>query len=585
MTSGHQILAPYPAAGEGADPRRWLTLVILLLAAFMNLLDVSIVNIAIPSIQRDLHASYADVQWALAGYTLAYALVLITGGRLGDAFGRKRLFLIGVIGFTIMSALCGAAQSAGVLIACRVVQGAMGGIMVPQVLSVIQVIFGPAERIKALAGFGVTAGLGTVSGPLLGGLLIQHNLFGLGWRPIFLINVPVGIIAVAASVILVRESRAPRRPRLDAAGVALISVALLLLLYPLVQGRELGWPAWTFASMAASVPVLALFAAYERGKDRRDGSALVPLSLFRQRAFAAGIAIAVTFFLGVTSFALILTLFLQTGLGFTPLHAGLTFLPFSGGVLVASGAAARLAPRFGRGVTMTGALVMSAGMTGLIATVHHYGQAVTTGQMVPALAVAGLGMGTVLAPLADILLAGVSRQHAGSASGLLNTAIQLGASVGIAAIGVIFFGLLGSQAGPAASAVTPQLRTGLAVAGVPARQSGQIVTQFRGCLHDRLVAADPTVTPAACRPAPGQVISPAAGRALAAAGGSAVRRDFAASLQRTLWFQVGVFLLSFLLMLALPAGSGRRPADRGPAGDLAGADGSAAALVPAAERH
>ncbi len=583
MSSGPQILPPSAAAGEDADPRRWLTLVILLLAAFMNLLDVSIVNIAIPSIQRDLHASYADVQWALAGYTLAYALVLITGGRLGDAFGRKRLFLIGVIGFTIMSALCGAAQSAEMLIACRVVQGAMGGIMVPQVLSVIQVIFPPAERIKALAGFGVTAGLGTVSGPLLGGLLIQHNLFGLLWRPIFLINIPVGIIAVAASVVLVRESRAPRPPRLDAIGVVLVSVALLLLLYPLVQGRELGWPAWTFVSMAASVPVLALFAGYERAKDRRDGSPLVQLSLFRQRAFAAGIAIAVTFFLGVTSFALILTLSLQTGLGFTPLHAGLTFLPFSGGVLIASGAAARLAPRFGRGVTMTGALIMAAGMAALIAIVHHYGQAVTTWEMVPALVLAGLGMGGVLAPLSDILLAGVPRQHAGSASGLLNTAIQLGASVGIAVIGVIFFGILGSQSGPAASAVTPALRTGLAAAEVPAQYSGRIVTQFRICLHDQLVAADPTVTPAACKPAAGEVPSPAASRALAAAGSSAVHRDFAASLQRTLWFQVGVFLLSFLLMLVLPARSGRRSAAGEAAAGYAGADSPAAALVPAAE--
>ena len=244
MSSDAQILAP-PATASQADPRRWLTLVILLLAGFMNLLDVSIVNIAIPSIQRDLHASYADVQWALAGYTLAYALVLITGGRLGDTFGRKRLFLIGVAGFTIMSALCGAATGPGMLIGCRVAQGAMGAIMVPQVLAVIQVIFPPRERIKALAGFGVTAGLGTVSGPLLGGLLIQHNLFGLGWRPIFLINVPVGVIAFAASAVLVRESRVANPPRLDPVGVSLISAALLLLLYPLVEGRQLGWPLWT----------------------------------------------------------------------------------------------------------------------------------------------------------------------------------------------------------------------------------------------------------------------------------------------------------------------------------------------------
>src|SRR5215472_938021 len=344
MTSDAQILASPWSSGEDVDPRRWLTLGILLLAAFMNLLDVSIVNIAVPSIQRNLGASYADIQWALAGFTLAYALVLITGGRLGDMFGRKRLFLIGVAGFTVMSALCGAAQSPGQLIAFRVLQGVMGGIMIPQILAIIQVMFRPAERIKALAGFGVTAGLGTVSGPLLGGLLIQHNLFGLTWRPIFLINVPVGILAVAAAAVLVRESRAPRPPRLDPVGVGLVSAALLLLLYPLVQGRQLGWPTWTFFSMAASVPVLALFVWYERIKDRRDGSPLVPPRLFGERGFSAGMAIAVTFFMGIASFGLVLTLFLQLGLGFTPLHAGLTFLPFSLGVLISSGAAARLAP-------------------------------------------------------------------------------------------------------------------------------------------------------------------------------------------------------------------------------------------------
>ena len=569
MSSDAQILAPEAPPDGTADPRRWLTLVILLLAAFMNLLDVSIVNIAIPSIQRNLHASYADVQWALAAYTLAYAVVLITGGRLGDAYGRKRLFLIGVTGFTIMSALCGAAQSPGQLIACRVIQGAMGAIMIPQVLSVIQVIFPAAERIKALAAFGVTAGLGTVSGPLLGGLLTQHNLFGLDWRPIFLINVPVGILAIAASAVLVRESRAPRRPHLDPGGVLLITAALLLLLYPLVQGRQLGWPAWTFVAMAASVPAAGLFVWYERAKDRRDGSPLVQLSLFGQRAFSIGIAIAITFFLGVTSFALILTLFLQVGLGFTPLHAGLTFLPFSGGVLVASAAAARLTPRFGRGVTMTGALVMTAGMAGLIATVAHYGAAVTTGELVPGLIVAGLGMGSVLAPLADILLAGVDRQHAGSASGLFNTSIQLGASIGVALIGVIFFGLLGSQSGPAAAAAAPQLRAGLAAAAIPAGTAARIEGQFGACLHDRLVAADPTVTPASCRLASpvgtARPLPAAASNVLASAGGAASRRDFAATLERTLWFQVGVFLLSFLLMLALPRHPRRRAATGRPA--------------------
>jgi EmrB/QacA subfamily drug resistance transporter len=558
MTSDTQILAPPAATAATADPRRWLTLIILLLAAFMNLLDVSIVNIAIPSIQRNLNASYADVQWALAGYTLAYALVLISGGRLGDIYGRKRLFLIGVTGFTIMSALCGAAQSPGMLIACRVAQGAMGAIMVPQVLAVIQVIFPPAERIKALAGFGVTAGLGTVSGPLIGGLLIQHNLFGLGWRPIFLINVPVGIVAVVASALLVRESRAPSRPRLDLAGVGLITVALLLLLFPLVQGRQLGWPAWTFAAMAASAPVFALFVWYEQVKSRRDSSPLVPMRLFRDRGFSAGMAIAVTFFLGIASYGLVLTLFLQLGLGFTALHAGLTFLPFSLGVLLASAAAARLAPRFGRGVTMAGALIIAAGMASVIAATNHYGAAVTTWELVPGLVAAGLGLGAVIAPLADIVLARVPRADAGSASGVFNTGLQLGNSIGIAVIGVIFFGMLGSQSGPAASSVAPALRSGIVATGLPAASTGQIEARFRACLHDRLVAADPTVTPAACRLPAGEVLPPAAHRVLAQVGGTAVRDDFAASLVRTLWFQVGVFLLSFLLMLALPARAGRR---------------------------
>ena len=558
MASDPEILAPQAASGDRPDPRRWLTLIILLLAAFMNLLDVSIVNIAIPSIQRDLHASYADVQWALAGYTLAYALVLITGGRLGDTFGRKRLFLIGVAGFTVMSALCGAAQSPGMLIASRVVQGAMGAIMVPQVLSVIQVTFPPAERIKALAGFGITAGLGTVSGPLLGGLLIQHDLFGLGWRPIFLINVPVGIIAMAAAAVLVRESRAPRPPRLDPVGVTLISTALLLLLYPLVQGRELGWPAWSFAAMAASAPVFAAFAGWELRKSRRDGSPLVEVSLFRERGFSAGMAIAIAFFLGIASFGLVLTLFLQLGLSFTPLHAGLTFLPFSLGVLVSSAAAARLAPRFGRGVTMAGALISAAAMAALIVIVHHDGVAVTTWDLVPGLVGAGLGLGAVIAPLADIVLARVPAQHAGSASGVFNTGLQVGNSIGIAVIGVIFFGLLGTQSATAARAAGPQLQAGLSAQHVPGRLAGQISGQFAGCLHARLTAADPTVTPAACRLPAGQAVPAGVRQVLARTGASAVRADFTAALERTLWFQVGAFGLSFLLMLALPAAAGRR---------------------------
>jgi MFS family permease len=288
-------------------------------------------------------------------------------------------------------------------------------------------------------------------------------------------------------------------------------------------------------------------------------------------------AIAMTFFLGIASFALVLTLFLQLGLGFTPLHAGLTFLPFSLGVLVSSGAAARLAPRFGRGVTMAGALIIAAGMTGLIAAVHHYGAAVTTWDLVPGLVGAGLGLGAVIAPLADIVLDGVSHQDAGSASGVFNTGLQLGNSIGIAVIGVIFFALLGTQSGAAANTVVPALRSGAVAAGVPARDAGALVAQFRTCLHDRLVAADPTVTPASCRPRAGEVLPAAVRPVLARAGGAAVRADFIASVARTLWFQVGVFGLSFLLMLAWPRGAGRRIRGSGDGDAAADAAASTAA--------
>jgi len=285
------------AAAEDGDPRRWVALAVVLVAGFMQLVDISIVNVAIPSIQRDLDATYSQIQWVLAGYQLAFAVTLITGGRLGDIFGRKRLFMLGMAGFTLASALCGLAQSPGMLVGSRFLQGVMGAVMFPQILSVIQVTFPPRERGTAFGIFGATIGLATITGPLVGGLLIEGDLLGLGWRPIFLVNVPIGIGALVAAALYLRESRAPRALRLDPAGVGLATAGLLLLVYPLVQGRDLGWPAWTFASMAASVLVLAAFAAWERRKKAADGSPLVDLDLFRQRAFVAGVLVAAIFFM------------------------------------------------------------------------------------------------------------------------------------------------------------------------------------------------------------------------------------------------------------------------------------------------
>ncbi|MBX5470619.1 MAG: MFS transporter [Thermoleophilaceae bacterium] len=290
-------MAPrFDSAAVQYDPRRWLGLAVLLLAAAIDLIDATIVNIALPTIRDDLGAGAAALEWIVAGYSLTFALGLITGGRLGDVFGRRRIFLIGVAGFTLASLAAGLAWSPAALVAARFVQGAFAALMVPQVLSTINVSFPPEERPKAYGMYGTFAGIATVSGPLLGGLLMQGDLFGLDWRPIFLINLPVGLATFVAALLFVRESRDEHPPQLDLTGVGIVTVALLLLLYPLVEGHELGWPAWTFASMAASLPVLALFAAQQARRARRGDAPLVPLGLFRERAFGGGVLAGLTFF-------------------------------------------------------------------------------------------------------------------------------------------------------------------------------------------------------------------------------------------------------------------------------------------------
>jgi EmrB/QacA subfamily drug resistance transporter len=547
------------AVGRKSAPRRWMALIVLLLAAVLDLVDVTIVNVAVPTIQRDLGASYEAIQWVLAGYTLAFALGLITGGRLGDILGRKRVFLAGVAGFALGSALCGLSPSPGMLVASRVLQGAMAAVMIPQVVSIIQANFPLGERGAAFGAYGAVAGLASAAGPLIGGLLIRADLFDLGWRPIFLVNVPVALLALVAAALVVRESKSEHPLRLDLGGVAIVTVGLLLLVYPLVVGRDLGWPAWTFASMAASAPVLAAFALWERHKAVKDGSPLVPPGLFGERAFVAGLLVNLIFFLGVGSFFLVLALHLQVGLGFTPLQAGLTILPFSLGGVVASGISVQLAPKVGRWVLAAGALLMAAGVVGLILAFSLYGTGTGTWEMLPALLVAGFGMGLILPPLADVILAGVPSDDAGAASGVLSSTNQLGNAVGVAIVGVIFFGLLASQASPSA-AVAPQIRADLERAGAPASAQGRIVREFENCFRDRAAEKDPSAVPPSCQRAEKSgaqgSISPGTERrverAMVSAADSARERDFTASIERTLRWEVGAFVAVFLLTFFLP---------------------------------
>ncbi len=441
----------YGMSSADVDRRRWIALAIVMVASFMDLVDVTIVNIAIPSIQADTGASFSAVQWVTGGYSLAFAVGLITGGRLGDIHGRRRVFLVGIGGFTLASALCGFASGPEMLVAMRVLQGGTAALMVPQVLSIIHATFPAEERGKVFGMFGAVVGLGAVSGPMIGALLTEWDLFGLAWRPIFLINLPVGIAGLLLGRRFIDESKAEKALKLDLVGMVLASLGLLMLIYPLTHGREAGWPLWGYLSMGGSAVVFALFVAYEKAKTRRDGSPLVELSLFRVKSFAAGIAVQTAFGIGLGIFFLVWTLYMQIGLGWSPLKAGATGLPFSLAVSTAAGLSVqKLVPRFGRKVLQAGALVMVAGVLVYIAEANRYGADIAPWQMALPLVVMGLGMGLVVAPITDAVLAEVPREHAGSASGLINTVQQVGNALGLGLVSVAFFGQVDDVVAPEA---------------------------------------------------------------------------------------------------------------------------------------
>ena len=557
----------------------FVALAIILTATFMILLDISIVNVAVPSIQRDLHASFAQVQFVFAGYALAYGVVLITGGRLGDIFGRKRMFMIGVTGFTFASLLCGISQSGTQIVAARVFQGLMASLMYPQIFSIIRVTFPPQKLAAAFGILGGVIGLATITGPIAGGLIIQGNLFGLDWRPIFLINVPIGTFAVIAAALRLPESKAPDAPKLDLAGVAIVTVALFLLTFPLVEGRDAGWPWWSFAMLAGSVVVMLFFVWFER---RREGSGKDPLivsSLFGNRAFVIGLLFFFAFFSGIPSFFLTLNLWLQIGLGFTALHSGLTLIPFAIGSGIASGLSIRLIPRFGKRILIIGAALAAIGVVLTIYTVHQFGPDIQSYQLIPAMAVGGVGLGLLIAPSLNYVLAGIGGKDVGSASGVLTTVQQIGGALGVAAIGVIFFGQIATHADIVSANQLPQIRQQLSAANLPSDVVDRIVVGYQQCFHDQSAAKDPSVPAPACvkarqyrpvlpPPAGAAQMTPAQRSAAIAAEyqhvGEVVRgtvipdaargvaTNFSDSIQLALLYNVAVFAITFVLLFFLP---------------------------------
>jgi EmrB/QacA subfamily drug resistance transporter len=419
----------------------WLVLVVVVVADIMDLVDSSVANLAGPSIRADLGGGQVTVQWVLSAYTAAFALGLVTSGRLGDLLGRRRLFLLGMTGFTLASLACGLAPGTVFLIVARTLQGLCGSVMIPQGLALVKVVFPPQHLRKALTPVGPLMGLTMVAGPILAGWLLHLDLFGSQWRAIFLINVPFGIAAgLLGRRVLPHRGGEDRTARLDLTGVGLLTAASALLIVPLIQGRDLGWPAWTYVMMAASVVLLALFTVSQR----RSAHPVITPSLLRKRSFIVGLVIVAGFYASLSAFVLVINLLLQQGMHWSPLRTGLTLIPWALGTAVAVLlAGAVLAGKLGRTTLHLGLALAVAGLLALWWSVAHWGTGLTVWKLTPALLLTGFGSGLVFIPLTDYIIGDATPEEVGTGAGLLNAVQQFAGAVGVAALGTVFFARVG----------------------------------------------------------------------------------------------------------------------------------------------
>lgn len=426
-------------------PRRWLIASVLLLAAFMNLLDGSIVNLALPAIQADLNATSTQLQWVMVIYILTFAAGLLPFGRFGDIFGRDRMFIWGMLGFMFTSAACGLAPNVEALIASRALKGLAAAMMVPQVLAIIHVVFPADEKGKVIGLFGMVSGLGAVAGPLIGGLLVSADVFGLGWRPIFLINLPLGLVSLAGALVLLPKVKAATHASIDWIGSALFASAIVALTYPLIEGRSLGWPVWAFGLMALSLVLGWAFWGHQKKLAATGRLQTLPISLVKDGPFVGGLIIVTLFFAGIAGVILLLSVFLQSGFGFTPAEAGIALAPHPASAMIVSLMTGRLGAKFLKLRVFVGALALLAGMIWLQSIA---GQADAnlqgTDVLVPLLFV-GAGMGASTVALFQSILSRVAGPDAGAGSGVLQAFQQVGIALGIAIIGQIFFTGLGAN--------------------------------------------------------------------------------------------------------------------------------------------
>jgi len=416
-------------------------LITVLMGAALAPIDLFIVNVALPTIQADLHASAATLEWVVAGYGIGFALLLVIGGRLGDAFGRRRLFSVGLAAFTLTSLVCGLAPNATILVLARAAQGAAAAMLVPQVLSIIQATAAGERRAKMLGYYGATGGISMVIGQLLGGVLVSANLAGTGWRPIFLVNVPIGLLTMWLARRTLPESRATNPLGVDLWGTLLLGVSLVALLVPLMEGNGLGWPVWCWLLLAAFPLVAGVFFRVERRLEERGGVPLLPPSVLRVPSMWRGLLIAVPFFGGFGGFMFVYALLLQNGLRLGPLQSGLALTPAALSFLVTTLLVARLVVRFGRWVMVAGAAVLVVSLLVLIGTTLLAWPNLGVLDLVPGTLLFGIGQGLAAPTLFRLILSRVPAESAGVGSGMLTTTQQTSLALGVATLGSLFAAL------------------------------------------------------------------------------------------------------------------------------------------------
>ena len=421
------------------DPKRWLALSVILSATLLGVLDFLIVNLALTSIQKTIGATEAQVQLTVAFYGLSFAVFLITGGRLGDIYGRKRVFQIGMAGFTLSSALCGFSQTPAQLIIFRIVQGAFAALMSPQVLATIQVLFEGDERDKATGFVGATVGVGSLLGNVVGGWLVGANLFGLQWRPIFFVNVPIGIAAIIATQFLLTESKAKTAQKLDVIGALIAGLALFLLIFPIAEGREKSWPWWAFAMIAAAGVIAWGFVVFEKRLAQRGGSPLIGMELFESSGYVRGLGAILLLFCGLSSFSFVIARFLQDGLRVSPQNTGIIFGALSLSFFVASLGAVKMVRILGPKTLLVGIAIMQIGQLILVALCLIFKGHLNPYWLMPVLAFYGAGQGLAVPQVIRQTLNNVGTTNAGAASGLLSTVQQIAFSLGVSVVGGVFY--------------------------------------------------------------------------------------------------------------------------------------------------